>query len=173
MKILIAGIGNIFYCDDGFGCAAARELLRKQFPDGVTVRDFGIRSYDLAYTLTDDFDVAILVDALPRGEEPGTVFLMEPDLDRLGELESCMANAHAMNPVAVLKMARSLGRFPEKLFIIGCEPEILDGENEDGEIDLSRKVRRAIPDAVKMAEWLVEDLSETKQEQEIVGLVPA
>jgi hydrogenase maturation protease len=153
-KILIAGIGNIFHGDDGFGCEVIRELFRRKISDEVTVMDFGIRSYDLAYALTVGYDVTILIDAVSRGEKPGTIFLIEPDLNRLGELESTSVDAHSMNPVAVLQMAQSLGTVSGKLFLVGCEPGVLESD----EMGLSEPVRAAIPSAIEMIESLVTEL---------------
>ena len=79
-RILIACIGNIFLGDDGFGVEVARRLMNRQYPEGVQVIDFGIRGMDLAYTLLDDYDTLVLVDAVPRGDPPGTLYLIEPDL---------------------------------------------------------------------------------------------
>ncbi|MEP6662671.1 MAG: hydrogenase maturation protease [Verrucomicrobiota bacterium] len=156
-KILIAGIGNIFHGDDGFGCEVVRELNRLNFPGGVTIRDFGIRSYDLAYALTEDYDATILIDATSRGEKPGTVFLIEPDLSRLNELETSTVDPHSMNPVTVLQLAQSLGTISGKLFLVGCEPAVL--ENDNGEITLSEPVRAAISPAIEMVTSLIAELN--------------
>ncbi len=78
-RILIAGIGNIFFGDDAFGCEVARRLCQSQWPDNVQVRDFGIRGIDLAYALMETFDQVILIDAVPRGGAPGTLYVIEPD----------------------------------------------------------------------------------------------
>jgi hydrogenase maturation protease len=167
MKILIAGIGNIFHGDDGFGCEVVRELQRRNFSSATTITDFGIRSYDLAYALTDGYDATILVDATSRGAKPGMVFLIEPDLSRLSELESSAVDAHSMNPVAVLQMAQSLGKIGGKLFLVGCEPESL--EDESGAMTLSAAVIAAIPSAIEMIESLVGDLiSENQTAPELV-----
>ena len=80
-KILVAGIGNIFLGDDGFGVEVARRLKENDFPDGVRVQDFGIRSYDLAYALLDGYDLTILVDAVPRASPPGTLYVIEPEIE--------------------------------------------------------------------------------------------
>ena len=80
-RILVAGIGNIFFGDDAFGCEVAAELAKRPLPDGVTVRDFGIRGYDLAYAMMDDYDATILIDASPRGEAPGTIYLIQPEIN--------------------------------------------------------------------------------------------
>src|SRR6202040_1259682 len=78
-RILIACIGNIFLGDDGFGTEVARRLAGGSLPPGVILKDFGIRSLDLTYALLDPYELVILVDACPRGGEPGTVYLVEPD----------------------------------------------------------------------------------------------
>jgi hydrogenase maturation protease len=155
-KILIAGIGNIFLGDDGFGCEVIRQLRPLKLPPSVTAMDFGTRSYNLAYALTDGYDAAILVDAVPRGEKPGTVFLIEPEISRLSELEATALKPHSMNPVSVLQLAQSVGKVSEKVFLVGCEPAVL--EDEKGELELSRPVRAAIPQAVEMIQLIVAKL---------------
>jgi hydrogenase maturation protease len=161
-KILIAGIGNIFLGDDAFGCEVLREMTRNALPEGVAAIDFGVRSYDLAYALNDGaYDAIILVDSTARGKEPGTVFLIEPDLSRLEEFERTAVDAHSMNPVSVIQMAQSLGGVNGKLYLVGCEPAVLESEN--GEIGLSEKVREAVQQAIGMIQSLVNDLLDVKQ----------
>jgi hydrogenase maturation protease len=155
MKILVAGIGDIFHGDDGFGCEVIRELHHVEFPDEVTVTDFGIRSYDLAYALADGYDLKILVDAITQKATPGTVYLMEPDLDRLNALQSTEISTQATAPIAALQLARSIGTLHGRFFVIGCEPEALGDDN--GEPALSEPVREAVPQAVKMICRLVAD----------------
>ncbi|HEX3817481.1 MAG TPA: hydrogenase maturation protease [Chthoniobacterales bacterium] len=161
-KILIAGIGNIFFGDDAFGCEVAQQLMREQLPEGVCVFDYGIRSYDLAYALLEPNDAAILIDAVPRGEEPGTVFLLELDINKLDNSGNESVNAHAMNPVAVLQLVRSFGGSPGELYLVGCEPAVLETE----ELGLSEKVQSAIPLALDMIrELLGKFLHETEHTQ--------
>ena len=155
-KILVAGVGNIFMGDDAFGSEVARRLMSQGLPAEVQVTDFGIRSYDLAYALTDGYDVTILVDVTTRKQSPGTVYLIEPDLSQLDQLDGMIADAHSLNPVNVLQMLRSLGSAPGKLYLIGCEPAILD--IEDGRIGLSEVVEAAIPQAIQLIRSLVNDL---------------
>ncbi|HXC61216.1 MAG TPA: hydrogenase maturation protease [Nitrospiria bacterium] len=155
-KILVAGVGNIFMGDDAFGSEVARRLMSQGLPAEVQVTDFGIRSYDLAYALTDGYDVTILVDVTTRKQSPGTVYLIEPDLSQLDQLDGMIADAHSLNPVNVLQMLRSLGSAPGKLYLIGCEPAILD--IEDGRIGLSEVVEAAIPQAIQLIKSLVNDL---------------
>ena len=151
-RILVAGIGNIFFGDDAFGCEVAKELAQRPLPKGVRVIDFGIRSYDLAYAIMDNYDATILVDASPRGSSPGTVYLIEPDLNKLDEAPDEVINAHSMNPVRVLQMVRSLGGAARQLFVVGCEPETLESE---GDLGLSARVRAAVPTTVEMIERLI------------------
>ena len=78
-RMLIAGVGNIFLGDDGFGAEVARRLARAGLPDLVRVADYGISGMHLAYDMADGYDTTILVDATARGGEPGTVYVIEPD----------------------------------------------------------------------------------------------
>ena len=117
MNILIAGIGNIFFGDDAFGCEVAQELMRQPLPEGVRAFDYGIRSYDLAYAMLEPNDAVILIDAVPRGEEPGTVFLLELDINKLDKPNDESVNAHTMNPVALLQLVRSFGGSADKLYL--------------------------------------------------------
>jgi hydrogenase maturation protease len=154
-RILIAGIGNIFLGDDAFGVEVVRRLSSCEFPENVRVTDFGIRSYDLAYALIDGYDTTILIDACPRGEPGGTLYVIEPDLDNLdaanGEQEA--VDAHAMNPVSVLRMAKSMGGELKRILLVGCEPVTLGPE--EGVMGLSEPVEAALGDAVKLVESLV------------------
>lgn len=154
-RILVAGIGNIFFGDDAFGCEVASALLSRPMPAGVRVQDFGIRSYDLAYALM-DCDAAILVDAIPREEEPGTLFVIEPDLAEL-DRDAETVDAHSMNPVRVLQMVRALGGQLPKLYLVGCVPGIL--EPKTGDLALSEAVRAAIPHAIEMIDSLLQELT--------------
>ena len=154
MSILIAGIGNIFFGDDAFGCEVAQQLIREPLPDGVRAFDYGIRSYDLAYAMLEPNDAVILIDAVPRGEVAGTVFLLELDINKLDNAGIESVNAHTMNPVAVMQLVRSLGGSPRKLYLIGCEPAVLETE----ELGLSEKVRSAVPLALDMIRELISKL---------------
>jgi hydrogenase maturation protease len=152
-RLLVAGIGNIFLGDDAFGCEVARELSARTLPPEVTVRDFGIKSYDLAYALAKNHDAIILVDATPRGDAPGTACLVEIDPREVAELEPGSPDAHTMNPVNALKMAQSVGPITAKIYLVGCEPAKL--EAEDGEVGLSEPVQRAIPQAIELIERVI------------------
>jgi hydrogenase maturation protease len=169
-QVLVAGIGNIFHGDDAFGVEVARQLLARPQPPGVTVQDFGIRAYDLAYALTNGYDAAVLVDAAPRGQAPGTVCLIALDVNEVPEPDPNAVDAHGMNPVAVLRMARALGGVVKNLFLIGCEPTVL--ECAGGAFVLSEAVQAAVPDAVAMIDLLVTSLLDEAKCRS-AGLAPA
>ena len=154
--ILVAGIGNIFQSDDGFGSEVARLLLAgPPLPDGVNVVDYGIRGVHLAYDLLDGYDAAILVDATARGGEPGTIYVIEPDVDAIesetGLAEAGIVDAHGMDPASVLALVRSLGGHMDRLLVVGCEP----ADVEDG-MGLSEPVAGAVEEACRVVRDLVD-----------------
>ena len=153
--ILVAGIGNIFLGDDGFGVEVVRRMAGRNLPAGVRVSDFGIRGFDLAYALQDGYETTILVDACPHGQAPGTLYVIEPDLKALDDPDSpqAMVEAHAMNPMSVLRMARAMNIELKNVLLVGCEPETLGGE--EGQMGLSAPVEAAVDDAVKLVDSLV------------------
>jgi hydrogenase maturation protease len=169
-RFLIAGIGNIFQGDDAFGVEVVRALLRRPDHGVWWIVDYGIRAYDLAYALTDDYDAIVLVDAAGLGQAPGTLYLIEPDLHRLDTAQHQAVDAHALNPVSILQMAQSLGRVSAKVFLVGCEPAVL--ENEEGRIGLSAVVQAAVPRAIEMIEELTANLVGEPLNAKS-GLVPA
>ncbi len=156
--ILIAGIGNIFLGDDGFGVAVAQQLAKAGLPAGVRVTDFGIRGLDLTYALQDGYETTILVDAFPHGEPPGTVYVVEPDLNdpSPGMIQGSTLDPHTMNPVNVLRMAIAMRAPLKRVLLIGCEPETLG--SEEGHMGLSESVQAAVPEAVRVITNLVQGL---------------
>jgi hydrogenase maturation protease len=156
-RILIACIGNIFLGDDAFGCEVARCLSTRELPENVRVVDFGIRSFDLAYALMDGYDATVFVDATPRGEASGTVYLIEPALDEIeaiGERAEPF-EAHGMNPLKVLGMVKMLGGEFRKIYLVGCEPAFT-GEDGEGFMGLSEPVGAALGKAVEVVESVIE-----------------
>lgn len=147
-RILVAGIGNIFLGDDGFGVEVIRRLAARELPEGVKVADFGIRGFDLAFALQDGYETTILVDAYPHGQTPGTVSLVEPDLNDLDAEAQAIVDAHAMNPIHVLRMAKSMNGSLGKILLIGCEPQTFGPE--EGQLGLSNSVEAAVNGAVDM-----------------------
>lgn len=149
-RILVAGIGNIFRGDDGFGVEVANRLANVTVPESVKVEDFGIRGVHLAYELLDGYDMLILIDALPRAEEPGTVFVFEPDLRQLSG--AGVMDAHTMDPGTVLSMLADLGGHVDRVLIVGCEPARVEEE-----IGFSDPVAGAVEAAARLVVELVND----------------
>jgi hydrogenase maturation protease len=164
-RILVAGIGNVFLGDDGFGVEVAKRLSAHEFGAEVKVVDFGIRGFDLAYALQDGYETTILVDAYPHGQTPGTVSLVEPDLSKLQQPQigpqQSVVETHGMNPLNVLRMASEMNGGLRKILLIGCEPADFGGD--EGHMGLSAPVEAAIDEAVKM---VVSVMSKILQEQE-------
>ncbi|GIF00588.1 hydrogenase maturation protease [Paractinoplanes rishiriensis] len=139
-KTLVAGIGNLFLGDDGFGPEVVRHLVAGPVPPGVRVVDYGIRGMHLAYDLLDGYDRLILVDALPGGEAPGEIVVLEIGPDDLGPGEF---DAHGMNPAAVLGGLSRLGGTLPPTYLVGCRvATVAEG------IGLSPPVAAAVPAAV-------------------------
>jgi hydrogenase maturation protease len=165
--ILVAGVGNIFLGDDAFGVEVALSLTRRRLPDSVSVRDFGIRGFDLAYALLDPWEAVIIIDALPRGEAPGTLYTVKPNLAGIGSPASpdMAMNFHGMDPVRVLHLAASMGTISAQVLIVGCEPQDF-GDELEGRMGLSSPVQAAIEEASNMEE-LVGRILQTKKLQPV------
>ncbi len=150
-KVLVAGIGNVFHGDDGFGVEVVRRLGERQVPDGVDVTDFGIRGIDLMYALGDGYRTVILVDASARGHTPGTVSLIEPDAGGFGGT----VDAHGLDPAQVLRLARDSGPVPPRVLLVACEPSARTSDTT-WEMELSAPVGAAVDEAVRLIERLLE-----------------
>jgi hydrogenase maturation protease len=163
-RILIACIGNIFLGDDAFGCEVARRLASRPLPEGVRLVDFGIRGFDLTLGLLDEaVEVAILVDAVPRGEPPGTLYLIEPEWEEGSDVDGgATIETHSLDPVKVLRLVLALGGRPKPIFLVGCEPTPFDDE-EVPPCDLSAPVQQAVDEAVRMVESLVVQVREGRE----------
>jgi hydrogenase maturation protease len=151
----VAGVGNIFLGDDGFGVEVATRLAHRPMPDGVKVADFGIRGVHLAYEMMDDFESLVLIDALPLGEEPGTLAVLEPDVDSLQDLAAPI-DAHGMSPAVVLATLTRLGGHVNRVLVVGCQPARV----EEG-MELSPSVAAAIEPALDLCCQVVADLHAT------------
>lgn len=150
-RILVAGIGNVFLGDDGFGVEVARQLAHEPLPAGVRVLDIGLRARDLAFELVDGgYDTAILVDAVSRGGAPGTVYLIDPSMSDRAARPLASVDGHSMTPDAALAFVHALGGTPARILIVGCEPERVD----EGE-GLSAPVTAALDEALSMVRELV------------------
>ncbi|GAC1644730.1 MAG: hypothetical protein NVS4B2_34340 [Chloroflexota bacterium] len=157
-RILVAGVGNIFLGDDGFGVEVVKRMASQPLPEGVRLVDFGIRGMDLVYALLDDYDAVIFVDIAPRGEPPGTLSIIEPHLP---DDAAPSIDTHGMDPVKVLNLARDLGAPSRRTFIVACEPAlVLDGENNpDVLVELTAPVEAAIAPAIEMIASLIDQIS--------------
>jgi hydrogenase maturation protease len=158
--ILVAGLGNIFLGDDGFGVEVVRRFAARPIPAGVQARDFGIRGIDLAFAL-DSANTIILVDAVARGEAPGTLYLIEPDLEPLEDAAGG-PDAHAMDPMQVLRLAKHMNVLAGRVLLVGCEPSTFGPENE-GAMGLSPEVEQAVDRAVQLIESTITRLRVTER----------
>ena len=152
MKTLVAGIGNVFLGDDGFGVEVAARLSREPLGDSVRILDTGIRARHLAYELLDGgYHTAILVDAMARGGAPGTIYLIEPEpASDVQAVTPLTGDGHAIDPAAVLEFLTRLGGTSTRILVVGCEPEHVD----EG-IGLSPRVAAAVDEAVALVRDLV------------------
>jgi hydrogenase maturation protease len=149
-RVLVAGIGNMFFGDDGFGVEVARRL--HTVPPGTRVSDFGIRAVHLAYELLSPLDLLVVVDCMARGGEPGTLYVVEPE----SADSAALPDAHGISVPAVFALVRQLGGALPPTLVVGCEPETI----EPG-IGLSPRVARMIPGALD----LIRELIASRQEQ--------
>lgn len=149
-KVLVAGIGNVFLGDDGFGVAVAQRLEKESLPEGARVVDYGIRGLHLAFELLDPPDLLVLVDTTARNGAPGTLYLIDPELDP-DALARVTPDAHAMDPCTVFASVAHLGGKMPRSRIVACEPASLD----EG-MSLSEPVEAAIKPAMQMIQKLIE-----------------
>ncbi|MGW0875604.1 hydrogenase maturation protease [Streptomyces sp. NPDC002740] len=154
-RTLVAGIGNIFLTDDGFGVETARRLGERELPAHAEVVDIGVRGVHLAYQLLDGYDTLVLVDATARGEAPGTLYVIEHDAGAGPPPGTPPLDGHRMTPDAVLALLGTLcagtgGEPPRRVLVVGCEPATVD----EG-IGLSPPVSDAVPEAVRLIEELL------------------
>jgi hydrogenase maturation protease len=163
VTVLIAGVGNIFLGDDGFGVEVAARLAMHPgppLPHGVKVVDFGIRGMHLAYELLDGYDGLILVDAVQQGGEPGTVYVIETSLDDLPADDSPAMDAHSMSPDTVFASLKALGGNVKHIYVVGCEPADLSERME-----LSPAVASAVDGAVQVVRDLAIELHARRESQ--------
>jgi hydrogenase maturation protease len=171
-RLLIAGVGNIFLADDGFGVEVASRLASADLPDWAHVVDYGIRGMHLAYDLAGGYDAAILIDATARGGAPGTIYVIKPDLeqptaaapDADAELAgNPMFNAHGMQPDVVFSMLGMLGAQTRDVLVVGCEPATVDYG-----MGLSEPVAAAVDEAVTVVLDLVSGAAESGEDHRLV-----
>jgi hydrogenase maturation protease len=157
-SILIAGVGNAWLRDDGFGGEVARRLEQVDLPDGVTVMDAGTGGLDLAYEVMRGYDGLIILDVSKQGGEPGTLYVMEPDEQEVdgGIEDGQVINPHAMDPQTVLRFVKSIGAWPGRVVVIACEP----AQVEEMGWGLSADVEAAVDRAVGLVRETVIELRE-------------
>jgi hydrogenase maturation protease len=157
-RILVAGIGNIFLGDDGFGVEVVRRLANRGLPAEARVIDFGVRGLDLAYAFQDGYETTILIDAFPHGQAPGTVSVVKPDTNAIDASPDNFVEPHSMNPMNVLRMAKAMNGSLNHVLLVGCEPATLGGD--EGCMGLSKPVESAVDDAVSTTEALIKRILE-------------
>jgi hydrogenase maturation protease len=145
-RVLVAGIGNIFLGDDGFGVEVVRRLAELPAIPDVIIADIGIRTLHLSYALLDRPGLLLVVDAVSRGEPPGTLYVLDGTSSTTGDGQA-IPDAHGMNLQTVMNAVASLGGQPPPLRIVGCEPAFM-GER----MGLSRTVKAAVPRAVELVQ---------------------
>jgi hydrogenase maturation protease len=150
-RVLVAGVGNLFLGDDGFGPEVARRLQAEDLPDHVRVVDYGVGGIHLAYDVLDGVDLLVLVDAVPRDQPAGSLALLEVGRDDLG---TPAVDAHAMDPVAMLATVETLGGTRPRTLLVGCQPATL----EEG-IGLSPVVAAAVEPAVEAVRDLLAEVA--------------
>ena len=147
-SVLIAGVGNIFLGDDGFGVEVARRLALAELSADVRVVDFGIRSFDLAFALQDCPALTILVDATRLGGAPGTLYTIDPTQEDFSRMEERFIDGHRLDVVQVLKLAQQMGGRLGKMLLVGCEPATFGPE--EGSMELSPVVAAAVDQAIEI-----------------------
>ena len=154
--ILIAGVGNAWLRDDGFGGEVARRLEKRGLPDGVAVMDAGTGGLDLAYEVMRGYDALVILDISAQGGEPGTLYVIEPDEESIkGAIDDGEAiNPHAMDPQTVLRFVKSTGAWPGRVVVIACEPAAAD----DVGWGLSEPVKEAVDRAVELVLETIDEL---------------
>ncbi|MCO5992971.1 hydrogenase maturation protease [Actinoallomurus rhizosphaericola] len=151
-RVLVAGIGNIFLGDDGFGVEVVRRVDASALPSTVDVADYGIRGVHLAYDLLDGrHETLIMVDAVPLDGPPGTLAVLEVDPEQEPAAPPAL-DGHGMTPQAVLALLRGLGGRIDRVLVVGCRPAVLDER-----MDLSEPVRAAMDDAVSLVTTLARE----------------
>jgi hydrogenase maturation protease len=154
--ILVAGVGNAWLRDDGFGGEVARRLERRELPDGVAVMDAGTGGLDLAYEVMRGYEALVILDVSRQGGDPGTLYVIEPDEDSVaGAIEDGeVINPHGMDPQTALRFIKSVGGWPGRVIVIACEP----ADVEQMGWGLSEQVNDAVERAVQLVVDTIEEL---------------
>lgn len=156
-RVLVAGVGDPFRGDEGFGSEVARRLDRRPLPPGVEVLDFTARGLDVVFALQQGYQAALLIDTARRGEKPGTLTVIEPDADSGDDVPLDPA---ALDPVGLVRFARLFGRVPAQVLVVVCEPHTVPPVPRDPRTlpRLTPPVAEAADHAVPLVESLIADL---------------
>jgi hydrogenase maturation protease len=171
-QILVAGVGNSWLTDDGFGGHVARRLERAELPSGVRVMDFGTGGLDLAYEVMRGYHGLILIDVSEQGGEPGSLYVLEPDPKEIdaGIEDGEVLSPHGMDPQTVLRFVKAVHGWPGKVVVVACEPAEVDAMG----IELSAPVQAAVEGAVSVVLQQIEIMradarAEQAEQQEAAG----
>jgi hydrogenase maturation protease len=167
-RVLIAGIGNIFFGDDAFGVEVVRRLQQQRLPQGVAAIDFGIRGFDLAYAISGNYDAVILIDVISTGRPAGTLVVLEPEVEALEECDpEPSLEAHSLDPMRVLQYVVALGGPMPKLRLIGCQPASF-GSAEQPQMSLSPAVSKAVDEAAALVYSVLGDMLAELRQQTVI-----
>lgn len=167
MTALVVGVGNVLRRDDGFGVAVAERLAAVGVPDGARLVEVGIGGVALVQELLGTaYDALVVIDLVDRGRSPGTVMVLEPEVEDLLALEpvqrlDVLADAHLATPARSLALARALGVLPPRVLLVGCQPLDADGIGRF----LSPAVATAVPVAVEEVRRVVAELVDERAVQ--------
>ncbi len=166
-QILVAGIGNTWLHDDGFGSEVARRLRERELPTGMHVADFGTSGLDLAYEVMRGYDALVLVDVTRNGEPAGTLYVMEAESQDIdGRIEDGqMLDPHGMDPETVLRFVKYVGGWPGRVCVVACEPEEVD----DVGLGLSPAVAAVIERAADLVMETVAELQDPRRDPDPAG----
>ncbi len=155
-QVLVAGVGNAWMRDDGFGGEVTKALTERELPAGVQVIDFGSGGLDLAYEVMRGYDALILIDISRQGEAPGTLYVMEAEQEDVegGIEDGEMIDPHGMDPQTVLRFVKYVGGWPGRVFVVACEPLVVD----DLGFGLSDPVKASVAKAVDVVLQTIEEL---------------
>lgn len=155
-RILVAGVGNAWLRDDGFGGEVVKRIGTRELPEGAVVLDFGSGGLDLAYEVMRGYDALVLVDISRQGGEPGTLYVMEAHEEDVeaGIEDGQVINPHGMDPQTVLRFVKTVGAWPGKVVVVACEP----AQVEEMGLGLSDEVARAVEGAVELVIQTIEEL---------------
>jgi hydrogenase maturation protease len=155
-RILVAGVGNAWLRDDGFGGEVARRLEQRTMPDGVAVMDAGTGGLDLAYEVMRGYDALVILDVSRQGGEPGTLYVMEADEDSVdGQIDDgAVINPHGMDPQEMLRFVKAAGAWPGRVVVVACEP----ADVEELGWGLTEQVKEAVERAIDLVAETVDEL---------------